>query len=113
MEEVLATPTVPQMTDVAPNRWGTNDPPERNDDQDDDLKAGEEVRDYKIPFNNRPSSSRRNSHRSPWISSSISPYKGYNDNNNHSNNSRSYRHAGTITQVQTLTQAIPTQNDKI
>jgi hypothetical protein len=23
---------------------GTNDPPERNDDQDDDLKAGEEVR---------------------------------------------------------------------
>jgi hypothetical protein len=22
---------------------GTNDPPERNDDQDDDLKAGEEV----------------------------------------------------------------------
>jgi hypothetical protein len=23
---------------------GTNEPPERNDDQDDDLKAGEEVR---------------------------------------------------------------------
>jgi hypothetical protein len=23
---------------------GTNDPPERDDDQDDDLKAGEEVR---------------------------------------------------------------------
>jgi hypothetical protein len=23
---------------------GTNDPPERNEDQDDDLKAGEEVR---------------------------------------------------------------------
>ena len=61
------------MTDVSPNRWGNNEPPERNDDQDDDLKAGEEVRDYKIPFNNRPSSSRRNSHRSPWISSSISP----------------------------------------
>jgi len=33
------------MTDVNPNRWGgTDDPPERNDDQDDDLKAGEEVR---------------------------------------------------------------------
>jgi hypothetical protein len=32
------------MTDANPNRWGDNDPPERNDDQDDDLKAGEEVR---------------------------------------------------------------------
>jgi hypothetical protein len=34
------------MTDISPNRWGnrgTNDPPERDDDQDDDLKAGEEV----------------------------------------------------------------------
>jgi hypothetical protein len=32
------------MTDENPNRLGgTNDPPERNDDQDDDLKAGEEV----------------------------------------------------------------------
>jgi hypothetical protein len=26
---------------------GTYDPPERNDDQDDDLKAGEEVRNAK------------------------------------------------------------------
>ena len=66
-------PHCTQMTDVNPNRWGNNEPPERNDDQDDDLKAGEEVRDYKIPFNNRPSNSHRNSHRSPWISSSISP----------------------------------------
>jgi hypothetical protein len=42
---VLTTPTAPQMTDVNPNRWGgTYDPPERNDDQNDDLKAGEEVR---------------------------------------------------------------------
>jgi len=27
---------------------GTYDPPERNEDQDDDLKAGEEVRAIKI-----------------------------------------------------------------
>jgi hypothetical protein len=39
----LATPTALHMTDVSPNRWGADDPPERNDDQDDDLKAGEEV----------------------------------------------------------------------
>jgi len=25
---------------------GTNDPPERDDDQDDDLRAGEEVRGF-------------------------------------------------------------------
>ena len=27
------------MTDANSNRWGDNEPPERNDDQDDDLKA--------------------------------------------------------------------------
>jgi len=41
----LATSTAPQMTDVSPNRWGNDDPPERDDDQDNDLKAGEEVSD--------------------------------------------------------------------
>jgi len=44
MGEALATPTALQMTDISPNRWGNNEPPERNDDQDGDLKAGEEVR---------------------------------------------------------------------
>ena len=39
----------PQMTDANPNRWGNNDPPERNDDQDDDLKAREEVSCSKYP----------------------------------------------------------------
>jgi len=29
----LATPTAPQVTDANPNRWGDNEPPERNDDQ--------------------------------------------------------------------------------
>jgi hypothetical protein len=29
---------------------GTNEPPERNDDQDDDLKAGEEVRGIKVIY---------------------------------------------------------------
>jgi hypothetical protein len=28
------------MTDISPNRWGNNEPPERNDDQDGDLKEG-------------------------------------------------------------------------
>jgi hypothetical protein len=36
----LATPTALQMTDISPNRWGNNEPPERNDDQDGDLKEG-------------------------------------------------------------------------
>jgi putative transposase len=43
----LATPHCPQMTDVNPNRWGgTDDPPERDDDQkiNEYLSAGEEVR---------------------------------------------------------------------
>ncbi|MDT7888412.1 MAG: hypothetical protein RQ885_05495 [Desulfurococcales archaeon] len=40
MGEALATPTALQMTDISPNRWGNNEPPERNDDQDGDLKEG-------------------------------------------------------------------------
>jgi hypothetical protein len=33
---------------------GTNDPPERNDDQDDDLKAGEEVSSSFNRFSPKP-----------------------------------------------------------
>ena len=43
-------PDCPQMTDVNQNRRGTDDPPEKNDDQDDDLKVGEEVRTKNIVF---------------------------------------------------------------
>jgi transposase len=37
----LTTPSASQMTDVSPNRWGDNEPSERNDDQGEGLKAGE------------------------------------------------------------------------
>jgi hypothetical protein len=44
----LATPTAPQMTDVNPNRWGEPMIRLKGMTINDDLKAGEEVRNTSI-----------------------------------------------------------------